>query len=151
VLGLLKVKMRLTEGDQPCADDEVSDVATCEKRFCVCAEGSSMFWKRLNARSATELLSTEPAGTYLLRRSEHPKFEYTLSQVSSTCPRVFFHLFVDVLFENECHSVCVIWFGEHNNPTTQEISAITFFSFSWFCDWHLEPRTLRTLGFFVRA
>ena len=52
---------------------------------CFCVECSSFYWKDLNAKSATLLLSSLPAGSFLVRPSQHPAYQYTFSQVSLRC------------------------------------------------------------------
>uniref|UniRef100_H2Z7P4 SH2 domain-containing protein n=1 Tax=Ciona savignyi TaxID=51511 RepID=H2Z7P4_CIOSA len=59
--------------------DSTSNICEGEVR-CFCAERSSYYWRKLNARSSTILLANSPVGSYLLRPSEHPLYDYSVSQ-----------------------------------------------------------------------
>lgn len=63
-----------------------------EKSCCFCVECSNYFWKDLDARSATKTLQKLPEGSFLLRPSQHPLYEYTLSQVSFLGSVVSLHI-----------------------------------------------------------
>ena len=54
----------------------------CNTTYCFCIECSPFYWKDLDAKSATVVLSQLPAGSFLVRPSRHPAFKYTLSQVT---------------------------------------------------------------------
>ncbi|XP_078489288.1 uncharacterized protein LOC100180798 [Ciona intestinalis] len=59
--------------------DNASNICTGNVR-CFCAERSPFYWRKLNAKSATKMLINRPVGSYLLRPSEHPLYDYSITQ-----------------------------------------------------------------------
>nr|XP_026691821.1 uncharacterized protein LOC100180798 [Ciona intestinalis] len=59
--------------------DNGSNICTGKVR-CFCAERSPFYWRKLNAKSATKMLINRPIGSYLLRPSEHPLYDYSITQ-----------------------------------------------------------------------